>query len=222
MKTTLAALVLLLSFNAIGQTQIDKKYTKNLCDCLDQMKSTTGVTKDGFVGCFQNALLPLKEEIMAEVSKLYNDTSYESGYKYGKQLAERAAVNLVMECRTYYEITDSMRYISYTSQNPDSVRAQIKEMEEVPEVLWDDEYYNERAELYFTVKMYDKALGDVNKVLETSPDDFTSLFLKGWIHEEKGEYDEAIKNYTLTAEKTGMNNFLVFAAVAKRKKAEKR
>ncbi|MEO6288956.1 MAG: hypothetical protein ABIO76_03495 [Ginsengibacter sp.] len=50
------------------------------------------------------------------------------------------------------------------------------------------------------------------------PNNFQGLYIKAWINEIKGNYDEAISLYNKVAELTHMNSFYIFSEVAKRKK----
>jgi hypothetical protein len=66
--------------------------------------------------------------------------------------------------------------------------------------------------------MFDSALTNANIVLRLDSTNTQAMFFKGWVNEIKGNYDEAILLYDKVAASTKQENFLIFLALAKRKK----
>jgi tetratricopeptide (TPR) repeat protein len=83
-----------------------------------------------------------------------------------------------------------------------------------------DKLYSSKALLFFQLKMYDSSLIDIEKALNLNSNNFKSLYIKAWINEIKGNYDEAIFLYDKVAELTHMKSFYIFSEVAKRKKKD--
>lgn len=67
--------------------------------------------------------------------------------------------------------------------------------------------------------MYDSSLVDIEKSLSLNANNFQGLYIKAWINEIKGNYDEAISLYDKVAELTHMKSFYIFSEIAKRKKS---
>lgn len=208
---------LLFATPSFGQSALDIKYSTDVCACLDSVK-ITGLNEENFLDCFQKAMQQNTDLILQEVNEKYGDSSEASGYKFGKDLAERAMINLVGECRTYFVLTDSMRYGDYKNLNQDSLGVLLKNLNNTQTASRDEEFYSNKALLFFALKNYDSSLFEIEKSLNLEPNNFPSLFLKGWINEIKGNYDEAIILYNKLAELTHMNSYYIFSEVAKRKK----
>lgn len=200
-----------------GQSTLDTKYSAVVCACLDSLKKT-GLTEESFPDCFQKTMQQNSDLIIQETKKLYGDTSEESGYKFGKELAERISITLVKSCKTYSVLTDSLRYEDYRNINQVLLRRQISDLNKIETSARTDEFYNSRALLFFELKSYDSSLLDVEKSLSLNSNNFQSMYIKAWVNEIKGNYDEAILLYNKVAEMAHVNGFYIFSEIAKRKK----
>jgi tetratricopeptide (TPR) repeat protein len=203
-----------------GQSAFDTKYSKDVCNCLDNFKSTQDLTGINFMDCFQKVMQDDSDLVLQECKRLYGDTSDESGYKFGKDLIERTSISLVRDCRTYFILTDSLRYEDYKNLNQDSLKLQLSNLNNTESSEMNDKLYSSKALLFFQLKMYDSSLIDIEKALNLNSNNFKSLYIKAWINEIKGNYDEAIFLYDKVAELTHMKSFYIFSEVAKRKKKD--
>src|ERR1019366_4615344 len=79
---------------SFAQSSFDIKYSKDVCNCMDNLK-TKDLTETDFIDCFQKAMQADSDLVLQECKKIYGDTSYESGYKFGKDLIERTTISLV-------------------------------------------------------------------------------------------------------------------------------
>ena len=113
---------------------------------------------------------------------------------------------------------DSLRFNSINKINQDSVTIQLKNLDTVGSVRRNKDYYNQKSLLFFQSKMYDSSLANANKVLNIDSANAQAMYFKGWVDEIKGNYDEAIFLYDKVAALTKQDNFLIFSALAKRKK----
>jgi tetratricopeptide (TPR) repeat protein len=201
-----------------GQSAFDKKYSKEVCNCLNNFKSTKDLTETDFMDCFQKVMQADSDLVLQECKNIYGDTSYESGYKFAKDLIERTTINLVKDCKTYFVLTDSLRYEDYKNLNQDSLKLKISNLNNTENSKRNDKFFCEKALLFFELKMYDSSLVDIEKALSLNSNNVQSLYIKAWINEIKGNYDEAISLYDKVAELTHMKSFYIFSEVAKRKK----
>ena len=80
------------------------------------------------------------------------------------------------------------------------------------------DYYNQKALLFFQSKIYDSSLANANKVLNIDSTNAQAMYFKGWVDEIKGNYNEAIFLYDKVAALTQQDDFLIFSALARRKK----
>lgn len=93
-----------------GQSAFDIKYSNDVCNCLNNLKSSKDLNETDFMDCFQKAMQADSDLVLQECKKIYGDTSEQSGYKFGKDLNERTTINLIKSCKTYFVFTDSLRY----------------------------------------------------------------------------------------------------------------
>lgn len=218
MKTFLLVVTFFIHAFLFGQAKLDTKYAADVCACFDSLK-LKGINEENFPECFQEAMLKNSDLIIEATKKQYGDTSEESANKFGKDFAERMTIALVKSCKTYFILTDSMRYEDYKNLNEDSIKGQLKGMKETANSKQSDEVMSDIALLYFELKTYDSSLSYAKKALAINSNNIQALFIKGWINEIKGNYDEAILLYNKLAELTHMKSFYIFSEVAKRKKS---
>lgn len=202
---------------SFGQSTLDTKYSVDVCTCIDSVKKM-GLTDQSLPDCFQKAMLQNSDLILQETKSKYGDTSEASGYKFGKELAERITISLVEVCKSYFILTDSLRYEDYKNLNLDSLKLQLSILDKTKDSLKNDEFYANKALIFFELKNYDSSLFAIQNSLNLNSNNIQSLYIKGWINEIKGNYDEAIALYNKVAELTHMNSFYIFSEVAKRKK----
>jgi tetratricopeptide (TPR) repeat protein len=155
---------------------------------------------------------------MQEYKRIYGDTVFSEDRHFGRDLYERIKVSLVGECKPYAILFDSLRYNSIKKLNQDSVTIQLKNLDTVGLVRRNKDYFNQKSLLFFQAKMYDSSLANANKVLNIDSTNTQAMYFKGWVDEIKGNYDEAIFLYDKVAALTKQDNFLIFSALAKRKK----
>ena len=210
-------LLLIIVFSS-GQSILEINYSKDICKCLDSLKLKTTISEDKFPLCFQLSIKKNTTLFIQECFRIYGDTTEQTGYKFGKELAEKLSISLVSSCKAYFIIADSLRYSDYMNLNKDSLRNQIKTLETVEITKRDKEYYDNRGLIYFQLAMYDKSLEDVEKVLSEDTANVKNIFTKAWISEIKGNYQDAFILYKKAAELSNIPSFYIFSEIAKRKK----
>lgn len=206
------------SATAQGQSSFDKTYSTDICNCFDSLKQEKALNENSFPLCFQITIEKNPSAFIKECLTLYGDTTEETGNKFGKEIAERMSISLVSSCKTYFIMTDSLRYDDYKNLNKDSLKNQVRKMETVTISKRDKDFYDGRGLLYFQLGQYDKSLQDINIVLGLDPNDVKNIFTKAWIDEIKGNYPEAITLYERAEHISNIKAFEIFIAIAKRKK----
>lgn len=214
MKIQFIVILLFVSLTISAQIELEKKFNQDICNCLDSKTKKNTINKTSFTECFQQGALINSEAIIKETISIYGDSTYESGYKLGQSLAQKAMLNLVSTCHSYFLLADALRYSKYETMDQDSLKTELARIQSSKEEVDTDK----KAELYFALKEYDKALEVVEAELVQDPESVKYLYLKGWIFEIMTRYDEAIDTYDQVAIKTGSNNFYIYSEVAKRKK----
>jgi len=174
----------------------------------------------GFMDCFIKVIDDDRELVIQEYERVYGDDwSSQNGIKFAQDLELEASISLIKDCFTYFVLTDSLRYGNYKNLNQDSLKNYLSELNNIESPERNDEYYINKAMLFFQLKMFDSSLIEIEKSLNFNPKNIESLYLKGWINEIKGNYDEAISLYNEVAKLTHMNSFYIFSEIAKRKKS---
>jgi tetratricopeptide (TPR) repeat protein len=219
MRTFTIIVLFLIPAPLFAQSAVDEIYSKHVCNCLDNFKSTRELTEVDFTDCFEKTMQADSALVLQEIKKIYGDTSYESGYKFGNDLVERTTISLVKDCKTYFVLIDSLRYEDYKNLDEDSIQLQLIGLNETEVSKRGDEFYAEKALLFFELHMYDSSRDNIEKALSLNANSFQALYMKAWINEIEGNYDEAISLYEKVAELTKMKSFYIFSEVAKRKKS---
>lgn len=156
--------------------------------------------------------------IIRECKALYNDTSYQAGYKFGQDLYGRISVSMIYSCDPYYRLMDTLRYSALHGLNMDSVKNIILTLNKTDPKTWDKDFFTQRGVMYFQVSDFDNALKDFDNAIKLDQYALQSIYFKAWTFEVKKNYDEAILLYTNLARLTKKNDFNIFAAIAQQKK----
>lgn len=214
--------VLLTSFlcstSAWGQTTVDRIMEKATCDCITKILDTEKKDENAFNTCFIKSIGKDTILIKKECQKIYGDTTAATSYKFGNDFFKRNSVNLIYTCDTYFKLLDSTRYDQINSLNKDSIQFSITSLNLTNPNTWDKDFFVKRGLFYFALADYVNAQKDFDSSLTLDPNTLQSIYFKAWIFEIRKDYDNAIKLYSDLATLTKMNDFNIFAAIAKRKK----
>jgi tetratricopeptide (TPR) repeat protein len=216
--STLLVISIVFSTTSFSQNEFDKLYTSTICNCFDSLKQKKVVSESSFPLCFQLAVEKNPAPFIKECLRLYGDTTEETGNKFGKEFAEKMSVSLVATCKTYFLITDSLRYEDYKYLNKDSLKKEVQKLEKTQLTNRDMAFYDNRGLLYFQLGLYDNALKDISIVLKQDPKNVKNIFTKAWIHEINQNYSEAILLYQKAVDISHIQGFEIFTAIAIRKK----
>ena len=83
MKPIIFAAFFFCSNYLFGQSAFDIKYSKDVCNCFDNFKSSQGIADTAFMECFQKVIQADSDLVLQECKRIYGNTSEESGYKFG-------------------------------------------------------------------------------------------------------------------------------------------
>ncbi len=215
---TLLIISIAFSASSFSQNEFDKLYSGTICNCFDSLKQKNVISEKSFPLCFQSAIERNPSPFIKECLRLYGDTTQEIGNKFGKEFAERMSISLVTTCKTYFLITDSLRYEDYKYLNKDSLKKEVNKLESTHPTNRDKAFYDNRGLLYFQLGLYDNALKDINVVLNQDPSNVKNIFTKAWIYEINQNYSEAVILYQKAVDISHIKGFEIFTAIATRKK----
>ena len=202
-----------------GQTSVDRIMEKATCDCITHLLDTEKNEENAFNKCFIKSVGRDTILIKNECQKLYGDTSAATSYKFGNDFFKRNSVNLIYTCEAYFKLLDSTRYEQINLLNKDSIQSSITSLNMTNSNTWDKGFLVKRGLFYFALADYVNAQKDFDSALTLDPNSLQSIYFKAWIFEIRKGYDNAIKLYSSLATVTKMNDFNIFAAIAKRKKS---
>ncbi len=210
-------IILLIHFSITGKTQknIDSLISISICDCLNEYK---GLTAENFTDCFEYALLKDSALYQSEIITAANESDYDAGLRFGRELGERISVSLIFSCPVFFQLMDTTRYEAIKQLNKDSLNMEVQSLlkngstEETEILQWT------RGLLHFKLSEYDNAIKYFDLLLANNPSNYTVLLFKGLGYEGKEQHNEAIECYNKLVTLSGKPEFKVYAAIAQQKK----
>lgn len=216
----LSALISFLFTNTKAQEKHYDVIKDEICECLSKLNSKE-VGFPQVQSCIQTAIINNQQLVVREVLSKYPDSlSYERGYEYGQVLGKRLDTSLVYTCASYFHLVDEVRYRWRDAYNKDSIKTVLEGLERQTGSVGKAFFVN-RAMLNFIVGNNQKAYADAEEVLKADPINQFALVIKGSVFETENRFEEAIATYYKLVEDTGQRNFLVWAAIARRKMQSK-
>ncbi|HYE53758.1 MAG TPA: CDC27 family protein [Chitinophagaceae bacterium] len=217
MKTTIVlALAIFCSSIAVGQDAVVKKMLVSFCNGFDKVKQ---FSEQELSDCITKSIVDNEHELMKECYRIYKDTSYETGYRFGQEVSFRVLLEAIGTCKSYYLAMDTLRIQAYTADNKDVVRKEIEEFNKnVPDSA-EVAFFFRRGTSYFAISEYDQALNDLNKALSVNNRLSQVIYLKALTLEMLGKYDEAIGLFEQLADKEKKPHYSIAAAIVRRKKS---
>ena len=215
MRILLVLVSVVIESISFGQNRLEEKISVDVCGCISQTKI---LSEENFLYCFQKALEKNGDLILNECKTLYNDTSYQAGYKLGQELYRRLSVSMIYTCKPYYNLMDTLRYSALRGLDVDSIRTSIAKMSISDSTTWNRDFFTQRGVMYFQVADLDNAIRDFDNAIKRDQHALQSIYFKAWALEIKKKYDEAFLLYTNLASLTKRNDFNIFAAIVKQKK----
>jgi len=156
--------------------------------------------------------------MLQEAKEIYNDTSYQTGYKIGQELYGRISISMIYSCKAYFNMMDTFRNSALRILNKDSISAAISHLNKSAPKIFSDDYFTQRGMMYFQIGNLDDALKDFDRALQLNQYASQSIYFKAWTLEIMKNYEEAYLLYSRVAKLTGKSQFKIFAALADKKK----
>jgi tetratricopeptide (TPR) repeat protein len=217
MRPLIFIILVLNSIVSFGQSEFEKQYSSEVCSCMES-KQYTAYNADNFVICIQQVFENDSAQVIKEYERIYGDTLFSDSRHFGNDLYKKIRISMVSECKPYAIFIDSLRYNELKNLNQDSLKIKLKNLDTIASVKHDINYYNQRSLLFFQLRLYDSVASNSSKVLQQDSNNVQALYFKGWVNEIKGNYDEAMILYDKVASITKEEDFLIFSALARRKK----
>jgi tetratricopeptide (TPR) repeat protein len=211
--------LILFCSTAVGQTQLEAKLSKEICSCLSNEKEVKEYKADIFSKCFFKAATNHYSEMLAECQKVYGDSSYESGKKMGKTLADKLSTLMVESCDIYYSLLKNRREsdLSKIMEANNSASAVIDSLNQIPEAEHGYIFFKTRAFAWFRQRNFEKSIKDFENAVKLDSSDYSTLYMRAWAYELSEQFDIAIKYYEALSKKMKVNLFDIFAAMVRRK-----
>jgi tetratricopeptide (TPR) repeat protein len=209
---------LLITVYSNGQSAASMNFSNGICHCLDSLNKTTDV-EHSFPICFSQALEKNASAVFQEMIQTYGDTTETTMNRFTDTLEVRSSIYLIGTCTIFYKYTDSLYNQQYKKLNKDSLQTVLKRLEEIDSTKRTKSYYLSLGIVYFQLRIYDKALESIEKVLSEDSTNIKSLFIKASINLRMQNYDEAIELFDQVAKLSHQNSFYIYSAMAKRKES---
>ena len=208
-------------------TDVLSKYDEDVCNCINQLKDSGKLNAYTFPECF---IAAMKQDtilfVESAVAKGIDTSNKNNLADFASTMGMQSMIRLIDKCPAYYELMDSVQYIGFKTLNENAVLSEIQAMNKSDSTYWSDNFYRRRANLYFYIKQYDKAIADADKGLSISPDNHGCLLIKALANERKNNFDETIALYdkiaSLSENSANRTVFLIYKEIAKKKKADMR
>lgn len=217
MRSLIFIVLFFITHLSFGQSEFEKKYSSEVCSCMDSTQYTAYNT-DNFLICFQTVFENNSAQVVHEYERIYGDTLFSEGRHFGNDLYKKIRISMISECKSYAIFVDSLRYNKARNLNQDSLKLELKKLDTIAYSKQDVSYYNRKSILFFQLRLYDSTLNNSNKALKQDSNNVQAMYFKGWVNEIQGNYDEAIILFDKVALITKDDDFLIFSALAKRKK----
>lgn len=214
-----AAITIILSFllNFVsGQDLVDRLVYKSLCDCMPHILE---ISKDSetMIECMVKSIGKDSIELQNELEKKYGVQAEEMFFQLGQQYFTSNSVELIDSCDTYFHIMDTMRLLNFQAYNKDSLIDVLNKFNKTDDYYKDTSFYYHRGICYFSLGEYANALSDLSLSSDNAKN-ITKMSIIALATEFNKEYDRAISMYNNLFLLTNINEYKIFAAIAKRKK----
>lgn len=196
------------------------KFKNIFCECAEQFKNAY-YNEQVHETCIFEKLDNSKHDFLPFSEKNPNQTDLEKLSKLGKNLTLNYLEELVYECEPYIATIESIKVnmLDYFKQEngEDDLSLINLLIEQMPD---DYEFYTTRGIIYYSIDDYENAVLDLNHSLKINPEYENALLILGWIHEEHGNFDEAIEQYQKLVDQFNSFEYHAFIYAAQRNQQE--
>jgi len=188
-------------------------YSQGVCECMD---SSGGVQKS-MIECFSKSIEKNKAQFNKEVGGR-GDTSENSVTELFNELLFDVQIDLIGICKSFYQYMDSLDRLRDKDLNTDSLQNEMLRLNLLDQSKKNKDYYMVKANLFIQLGDYNNALKISDSLISKDSADVVGLLLKALVLDKKGDYGHSEQVYNKLVAITGKRGFLLFAALAKRRK----
>jgi tetratricopeptide (TPR) repeat protein len=203
---------------SLSQSVTPIRYSEGVCDCLDSLGKFGGVDEN-FPACYRQAIEKNASAVTQLLKEKYGDDTEKNITLLNDEIMIIMSLDLIESCSTYFAYTDSLQHQQYKNLNKDSLEVLIKRLNNYNATQRNTKYYQSLSTLYFQLGDYIKAMENVECTLSLDSQNASAMFIRASILEKKGNYSDAITLYDKVAALTKNKAFLIYSALAKRKKS---
>lgn len=214
MKYLFLILAIIISLHPFAQDSLEASLSKKICSCLIALKN---INKENSGTCIDSTFDNNQELIIERAKELYNDPSFETGAKFGRELMFNISAGMMFTCDVFYHYMDTMRFSIFRSLNKDSIRKAITNSGNDKK---DAGFFARRGALYLQLMDLDHSIQDFESAIRLDSSASQIMYYKALALELKKDYDGALSVYTDLVSLTKKNEFRIFAEIVKRKKSE--
>ncbi|WP_452220945.1 tetratricopeptide repeat protein [Lacinutrix salivirga] len=215
--------ILFISVNSLEAQSYQANFKNDICQCIQDKYVVNMQTHYVYKQCFEESLIQYAPLIDAEINETNPTLKYTKGQEQRKKLQAQFKYQLVSSCNIYYNILEHEReqVIAYKYGRTDSTLI-LKKTKQIAMTPNAHAYFG-RAQLYFNLKMWDKAEADLRKSIAINPMSKNAMvtrneqLLLAWALEKQAKYAEAIAIYSKLKYHDLDVHVLTFKAIATRK-----
>jgi tetratricopeptide (TPR) repeat protein len=190
-------------------------YSQGVCECTD---SSGGVQKS-MIDCFRKSVE--RNTIFFNKAIIERGDTSENGIsKLFDELLYKVQIDLIGICRSFYQYMDSLDRMRDKKLNKDSLQNVMMRLNNLDESKRDKVYYMTKANLFIQLGDYNSALKISDSLISKNPADEVGLLLRALVFDKKEDYEHSSEVYDKLVYTTKKKGYMLFAALAKRRKEE--
>jgi tetratricopeptide (TPR) repeat protein len=156
--------------------------------------------------------------IANRVIKEYGSVTKKNTEKVTDELEIEVSIKLIDSCTTFFRFTDSLKHQQYKNLNKDSLVRLLNGLGSFDTTKSSKIFFVRAGVLYYQLGDHERALKNAERVLSEDSVNITALFIKAFIYDTRGNYQEAITLYDKVAELSHQKSVYIYSALARRKK----
>jgi len=186
--------LLFITIFSFAQKPSFQKLESDFCDCLT---STSGVTLDNdeYRQCLTKTLEKHQQLLIQEGKEKYGDSAKkvkpETFFGYFHQ---KLILRMIHSCTFYFNMMDDIRSSYYNNKDRNTLKKELA-MRMKMDRRFSGNYFWYRSEVYLRLGDYKKALIDADSSIRDKPRDCRGYYIKAYIKEISGKYDDALRLY---------------------------
>ena len=186
--------LLFITLLSLAQKPSFEKLESDFCNCLT---GTPGITLNSkeYQQCLTKTLEKYQQLMIQEGKDKYGDSAKKVRPEiFFNYFYQKLTLRMIRSCTFYFTMTDDARTSYYYSKDLNTLRDELAARMKLERRL-SGNYFWYRSEIYLRLGDYKNALIDADSSIRDKPHDCRGYYIKGYVKERLGKYDEALYLY---------------------------